>query len=60
MKGFTAAQSHYDNMMPEDDEDKTIEQCLEDLGYDVEVISVGITVIRKGLKHNEFDSRYSY
>ena len=61
MKGFAAAQSHYDNMLPDDDEcnDCVGGKCdyhevyeignrLEDLGYNFEKIEVGITVLNGG------------
>lgn len=62
-KGFAAAQSRYENAMPEDNEcDHCVAgECeyhevyeianrLEDLSYDVEVIEgVGMTLIRDGL-----------
>ncbi len=60
-KGFTAAQSRYDNMLPDDDECDycvagccefhdvyAIENRLEDLGYKFEVISCGITILNGG------------
>jgi len=60
-KGFARAQANYENAMPEDNECDhcvdgkceyhevyELENRLDDLGYDIEVISCGITVIRNG------------